>query len=396
LTSTTDYPGGGTGFRVNTSGNPALVRQYCNGSKVPPEAGFGAWYTVPPGTNESNVPIPLFSLTAGATVDEGNNWINISWGPLSLINPATEATPAAETTLGDYSIGSGSSAIDYITNANSSTTYAAAPATDFFGTSRKANNAVDVGAVEFTGTGGGGTGNLSVTGGPLAFGNQNTGTTSAARTLTLTNGTAAGVTGITVTVATTSTPTTPNQFARPGGAAGGTCGGTLAAGASCTINIVFSPTSAGAKSGTVTIAASAPVSGSPVVLSGTGVAGTPGASLTPTTWSPTATRGIGALGPIQIFTLTNTGTGTLTGIGQGSLGGINAGDYFIVRLASTCGPAGGGQLLGSTTLAPGASCVVTVQFRPLATDPAGSVRNATVMVTDAVGTQTSTLSGTAK
>jgi hypothetical protein len=85
----------------------------------------------------------------------------------------------------------------------------------------------------------------------------------------------------------------------------------------------------------------------------------------------------------------------LTGIAQATLGGTNSADFAIVRLLSTCGPAGGGQLLGQTSLAPGATCAVTVQFRPLTTDTAGSVRNATVSVTDAAGTQSSTLSGTA-
>jgi hypothetical protein len=155
LTSTTGYPGGGTGFRVNTSGfTPGVVHQYCNGSKRPPEATcknatgqtVPCGYLVPPGTNESNVPIPVFNLTAGATVDEGNNWVNISWGPLALTNPSTGAV------LGDYSLAAGSPAIGYITNANSSTTYAAAPTDDFFGNLRKSNGAVDAGAVEFAGT----------------------------------------------------------------------------------------------------------------------------------------------------------------------------------------------------------------------------------------------------
>src|SRR5205807_7371247 len=57
-------------------------------------------------------------------------------------------------------------------------------------------------------------------------------------------------------------------------------------------------------------------------------------------------RGVTLLGPVQIFTLTNTGTVPLAGITQATLGGANAADYFIVRLLSTCGPAGGGQLLG--------------------------------------------------
>jgi IPT/TIG domain-containing protein len=146
LTSTAGYAGGGTGFRPNTSSfSPGVVQQYCNGSKRPPEAGATGWFNVPPGTNESNVPIPVFSLTAGATVDEGNNWVNISWGPLSMNNPSTGAV------LGDYSLAAGSPAIGYITSANSSTTYAAAPLDDFFGNLRKSNNSVDAGAVEFGG-----------------------------------------------------------------------------------------------------------------------------------------------------------------------------------------------------------------------------------------------------
>jgi hypothetical protein len=276
--------------------------------------------------------------------------------------------------------------------------YGAAPGLDFYGTARKTNSAVDAGAVEFVG-GGGGTATLTVTGGPLAFGNVPTGTTSASRTLTLTNSGTAGATGITVAVATTSTPTTPNQFARPAGAAGGTCGTTLAgAGASCTINIVFSPTSNGAKTGTVTITANVAVSGSPVGLTGTGVAPVVAATLTPATWTTSATRGCPPTGtgacPTQVFTLTNTGNVTLTGIGQGALGGTNPTEYTIVRAMSTCGPAGGGQTLGFTTRAPGTSCMVTVRFSPLTTQTTGA-KPATVSVTDAAGTQTSTLTGTA-
>jgi len=98
---------------------------------------------------------------------------------------------------------------------------------------------------------------------------------------------------------------------------------------------------------------------------------------------------------VQVFTLTNTGNVTPTGIAQGALGGTNTADYFVVRMLSTCGPAGGGQLVPQTTLVPGASCVVTVQFRPRAAPQPTGVKNATVSVTDAAGTQTSTLTGTA-
>jgi hypothetical protein len=52
-------------------------------------------------------------------------------------------------------------------------------------------------------------------------------------------------------------------------------------------------------------------------------------------------------------------------------------------------------LLGNVTLAPGGTCVVTVQFKPLTAQSIG-VKNATISVTDAAGTQTSTLTGTAQ
>ncbi len=150
LTSIAGYPGGASGFKANTASfSPGVVKQYCNGSKVPPEAGTSVWYQVPPGTFEGNVPTPIFNLTAGATVDEGNNWVNITWGPLSMIAPTSETNPSAETPLSNYSLASGSPAINYINQANSPTSYTAAPADDFFGTLRKSNGAVDAGAVEF-------------------------------------------------------------------------------------------------------------------------------------------------------------------------------------------------------------------------------------------------------
>jgi len=88
LTSTAGYTGGGTGFGVNSASNPAVVSQYCNGSRVPPEFGGPGWQ-VPPGIADATVPNPIFNLTPAATVDEGNNWVNISWGPLAMTNPAT-------------------------------------------------------------------------------------------------------------------------------------------------------------------------------------------------------------------------------------------------------------------------------------------------------------------
>ena len=381
LTDAGDYPN-----LHNSLANPTFVSQYCNGSRTPPEVA-SAGYNVPPGISDATVPNPAFSLSPSATVDEGNNWINMTWGPLSLSNPVTL------TSLGNYAPTLGSSVINYIPSTASS--YGPAPTYDFYGNPRKANNFVDAGAVEYVGAA---LAIANVTGGPLAFGNVVVTTTSSPQTLTLHNTGAANLTGITV------------SFTGPYSRAGGTCGTTLAPASatpgsgSCTITVVFSPVVTGPAPGSAIITANVLVAGAPVSLSGTGTPVKAGATLTPATWSPSQTRncpgtGLGVvacnLDPTQTFTLTNIGNTTLTGIAQGVLSGTNSADYAILHALSTCGPAGGGQLVSTTTLAPGGTCIVVVQFKPLTTEPAGT-KSATIAVTDALGTQSSTITGTAK
>ena len=377
LTAISGYGAGPAGFGPNTSNfSPGVVKQYCNGSKVPPEAGSGAWYQVPPGTNEGNVPTPVFSLTAGATVDEGNNWINIGWGPLSLITPTTEAAPpavsAAETMLANYSLAAGSNAINYIVPANSSATYAAAPADDFFGNLRKTNSAVDAGAVEFQGGAAGPV--ASVTGGPLAFGNVVVGTTSAAQTLTLHNTGTAAWTGISENFSAGS------RFSRLGGAAGGTCAGTLAAGATCTVNVVFAPNAVGPQNATVTINGNVPVSGSPVSLSGTGV---PPAVVSFTGPVP-AMNGGGLSQKNGVVTVHNTGAGTLT------LSAAPSVDKFSGAGTGTASVQPGGTCVsGAVVAATTGTCTINVRWVPTSTATA----NLRVTLTDTgatTGTQTFT------
>jgi hypothetical protein len=139
LTDAGDYTGTGL-----TGANPTVISQYCNGSRTPPE--FNATgYQVPPGISDATVPNPVFSLTPAATVDEGNNWVNIMWGPLSVTNPVTGVT------LGNYGPAAGSPVIDAGTLTASGV---AAPTTDFFGNQRVGNP--DLGAIEFRAAGNGG------------------------------------------------------------------------------------------------------------------------------------------------------------------------------------------------------------------------------------------------
>jgi hypothetical protein len=107
---------------------------------------------------------------------------------------------------------------------------------------------------------GGGSNGSALTSSPssLASGNQNTGTTSTARAVTVTN---PGSGAVSVSAVTTSGP-----FAQTN-----TCGGSLAAGASCTVEVTFTPTAAGAANGTLSVASSAPGSPLTVALSGTGI-----------------------------------------------------------------------------------------------------------------------------
>jgi hypothetical protein len=137
LTNTTGYAAN------NSSADPNLVSQYCDGARTPPEFGASGW-AVPPGISDATVPNPIFNLTPVATVDEGNNWVNLRWGPLSMLNPVSN------TVLGNYALASSSPAIDYVPVAQ----LRAGTSTDFYGNQRPDPtnpNAFDVGAVEFQG-----------------------------------------------------------------------------------------------------------------------------------------------------------------------------------------------------------------------------------------------------
>jgi len=155
---------GGYSGTGDVTTEPSFVSEYCNGSRVPPECtvsdgcggpnGFG----VPPGIADAVTPNPVFSLTPSATVDEGNNWINVSWGPLSLTNPSLTGGQYGNygggLPLGNYALLPSSDLIDTIPCPGGapclpSGEIVAAPTTDYFGNPRPdATGSFDPGAIE--------------------------------------------------------------------------------------------------------------------------------------------------------------------------------------------------------------------------------------------------------
>jgi F5/8 type C domain/Pectate lyase superfamily protein/Abnormal spindle-like microcephaly-assoc'd, ASPM-SPD-2-Hydin len=112
-------------------------------------------------------------------------------------------------------------------------------------------------------SGGGGTGSATLSASPtsVAFGNENTGSTSAAQTVTISN---TGTAAASISAVSASAP-----FGQTN-----TCGSSIAAGASCTASVTFAPTSAGSDSGSLTVSSNATNSTLSVALTGTGVSST--------------------------------------------------------------------------------------------------------------------------
>ncbi|MET7398601.1 choice-of-anchor D domain-containing protein [Dactylosporangium sp. NPDC005572] len=184
--------------------------------------------------------------------------------------------------------------------------------------------------------------NITVSPSALGFGSVATGATSAAQTVTVTNGgTAAAAVG---TIAVT------GDFAQTS-----TCGSSLAAGASCTVSVTFRPTAAGARTGTLSVTAGGVTSTVP--LSGTGVAPGPVLNANPQSLSFPATV-VGAQSATQTVTVTNSGTTAATVSGVAASGDFSQ--------TNTC-----------SSLAVGASCTITVRFAPTAS----GARSGSVTVT---------------
>jgi len=170
---------------------------------------------------------------------------------------------------------------------------------------------------------------VNATPGALNFGSVATGATSAAQTVTVNNPTSAAAPVSSIAAA--------GDFAQTN-----TCGSSIAANSSCTVNVTFSPTASGTRTGTLTVNAGGNTS--TVSLTGTGIAPGPVLNASPGGLSFGGTL-VGASAAAQAVTVTNSGTTAAT---------VSAvavtGDYS--------------QTNNCSTLAVGASCTVHVVFTP--------------------------------
>jgi hypothetical protein len=198
----------------------------------------------------------------------------------------------------------------------------------------------------------------ALTPGLVAFGLQPVSTTSAGQTVTISDLGSAPLTVSNVVVT--------GDFAIQNG-----CGTVSAVGGTCTIQVTFTPTVTGTRTGTLTITDNSAGSPHTVRLSGQGAGAA--AMLSPTSLS-FPTQSPGTTSASQQVTLTNTGTL----------------DLQVAHIATTA-PFSETNLCGAT-LAAGQSCLINVLFSPTATGSA----TGTLTVTDSAADspQTVTLTGT--
>jgi len=198
-------------------------------------------------------------------------------------------------------------------------------------------------------------------GSSLSFGETTVGTSSSPLTMTLKN---SGTGTLTI-----SSIVPSGDFSQTN-----TCGTSLAAASSCSINVVFTPTAVWSRAGTIVISDTA--FGSPqqvILLVGMGTS-TAKASLSPTSLT-FASQPIGTTSAAQNITLTNTGTAALT------INNVLAtGDY---GQTNTCG----------SSVAAGKTCNISVTFTPSYASSSARKGYITVNDTDPSFLQTATLTG---
>jgi hypothetical protein len=193
---------------------------------------------------------------------------------------------------------------------------------------------------------------LTTTSTSVSFGNQNLGTISTAKLVTVTNsGSASLIIGGIVITGPDSADFSP-----------GTCPNILAPGSSCSLSITFAPGGLGLRSASIGLTDNLPSSPQTISLTGTGIAS--GVASFNTGLLTFPGQVLGMLGIAQTLTVSNTGSAPMS-IASLSLQGLNAADFSI---NTNCG----------SLIAAQSSCTVTVSFSPSAL----GIRNASLVFTD--------------
>jgi hypothetical protein len=149
------------------------------------------------------------------------------------------------------------------------------------------------------------------------------------------------------------------------------CGTSLAAGASCAISVVFTPTQSGSRAGTLSVADDAAGSPQMAPLSGIGGSPSPSVSLVPTGLQ-FGSEPVGTSSSAQTIKLANSGTAAV------QISAITAAGDFSET--NTCG----------STVKAGASCTISVTFKPTQ----GGARSGAVTILESTGTSQVNLTGT--
>lgn len=192
----------------------------------------------------------------------------------------------------------------------------------------------------------------------IAFPSQNSGTTSAAQTVIVTNNGPGSLAMALIAIG----GANPGDFGQANN-----CPASLAVNISCSINVTFSPTAAGSRSALLVITDNGIASPQSVSLTGAGVVPAPQVGFS-TSALIFASQNTGTTSAVQSVTLTNKGPGTLS-IASIGIAGAAPADFAQMN---NC-PA---------MLALNASCSVSVTFTPAA---AGSRSGALVITDNGIG-----------
>lgn len=205
----------------------------------------------------------------------------------------------------------------------------------------------------------------------LTFAARTVGSPSPSQTVTVTNTSSAGST---VTFSLINfTGTNPSDFSRTT-----TCTTLTTTGQQCTVQVTFTPGAPGARSALLTFTDNATGSPQTIPVSGSGIAQTPIANLSPASHD-FGSQMVLTTSTSFALTLTNSGTGTL------SVTSITpTGDFAVSSTvpASTCG----------TNIAPGGQCLINVTFTP--TVSGGRVGSLSIVDNASGSPHVATLSGT--